>query len=624
MTDTLFPTDTSLVTPEDGDLLLVADNSNSNNPAEVSVAWLSTKIRGDIVAGDIPDISASYQVVLSEGAFANWDKTKLDAIEAGADVTDATNVAAAGALMDSEVTNLAQVKAFDSADYATAAQGALADSALQSADIWSSVQAYDNHLDDLAGLVPGVEGNMITSDWLGGYQISTASAVRSYLNVENGADVTDTANVTAAGALMDSEVTNLAQVKAFNSADYATAAQGSTADSALQDVVDDTTPQLWGNLDVNGNKIVSTANWNIDIEPNGTGNVLLGNFVFDADQTVGAGQDNYVLTYDNSAGTIGLEAATWGWGGWDVSKVGTPVDNQVGVWTWDGTIEGTTGLTFASDVLSVGAGTTGDIQLWDYATIQSKLNPDTEQSCTLTSTQSVDAQLGASGYFNIYDSGGTAIFAISEADATPYFTGWQLDIQNTAGTFSGILDMDNITTSSKTFTFPNNSGTVALTSDITGTNSGTNTGDQTSIVGITGTKSQFDTAVTDDNFAYLGTAQTFTEAQVFTTTRNTAGLLTNDQTGTTYTLVLTDAGKIVTLSNASAITLTIPTNASVAFPTGAIINLEQLGAGQVTVGGAGVTINSKDGNKKLSGQYSGAYLRKTATDTWLLVGDLTA
>ena len=51
--------------------------------------------------------------------------------------------------------------------------------------------------------------------------------------IESGADVTDTANVTAAGALMDSEVTNLAQVKAFNSADYATAAQGTTADAAL-------------------------------------------------------------------------------------------------------------------------------------------------------------------------------------------------------------------------------------------------------------------------------------------------------------------------------------------------------------------------------------------------------
>ena len=62
------------------------------------------------------------------------DGTKLDTIETNADVTDTTNVTAAGALMDSEVTNLAQVKAFDSADYATAAQGTLADSAVQPND----------------------------------------------------------------------------------------------------------------------------------------------------------------------------------------------------------------------------------------------------------------------------------------------------------------------------------------------------------------------------------------------------------------------------------------------------------------------------------------------------------
>lgn len=75
---------------------------------------------------------SSYQLQPSEGAFVDGDKTKLDGIEASADVTDTANVTAAGALMDSEVTNLAQVKAFDSADYATAAQGTLADSALQS------------------------------------------------------------------------------------------------------------------------------------------------------------------------------------------------------------------------------------------------------------------------------------------------------------------------------------------------------------------------------------------------------------------------------------------------------------------------------------------------------------
>ena len=61
----------------------------------------------------------------------------------------------------------------------------------------------------------------------------TKSSLLTALNVEDGADVTDTSNVTSAGALMDSEVTNLSQVKAFDSTDYATAAQGTTADNAV-------------------------------------------------------------------------------------------------------------------------------------------------------------------------------------------------------------------------------------------------------------------------------------------------------------------------------------------------------------------------------------------------------
>tara|TARA_R100001509_G_scaffold119011_1_gene73376 strand:- start:3737 stop:6043 length:2307 start_codon:yes stop_codon:yes gene_type:complete len=68
-----------------------------------------------------------------DGRDVATDGTKLDGIEASADVTDTTNVTAAGALMDSEVTNLAQVKAFDSSDYATAAQGTTADAALPKA-----------------------------------------------------------------------------------------------------------------------------------------------------------------------------------------------------------------------------------------------------------------------------------------------------------------------------------------------------------------------------------------------------------------------------------------------------------------------------------------------------------
>ena len=78
-------------------------------------------------------IGISAATTSAAGSMSAADKTKLDGIEANADVTDATNVTAAGALMDSEVTNLAQVKAFDSADYATAAQGTTADNALPKA-----------------------------------------------------------------------------------------------------------------------------------------------------------------------------------------------------------------------------------------------------------------------------------------------------------------------------------------------------------------------------------------------------------------------------------------------------------------------------------------------------------
>ena len=89
------------------------------------------------------EIKTAYESNADTNAFTDAEQTKLSGIEALADVTDVDNVTAAGALMDSEVTNLAAVKSFDPADYATAAQGTLADSALQSSDIGSTVQGYD-------------------------------------------------------------------------------------------------------------------------------------------------------------------------------------------------------------------------------------------------------------------------------------------------------------------------------------------------------------------------------------------------------------------------------------------------------------------------------------------------
>lgn len=104
-----------------------------------------------------------------------------------------------------------------------------------------------------------------------------------------------------------------------------------------------------------------------------------------------------------------------------------------------------------------------------------------------------------------------------------------------------------------------------------------------------------------------------------------AYLPTNAQTGTTYTLALTDVAYIVEMNNASANTVTVPPNSSVAFPVGSQLVILQTGSGQTTIAaGSGVTINSSGSKLKLTGQWSAATLIKRATNTWVLVGDITA
>jgi len=112
-----------------------------------------------------------------------------------------------------------------------------------------------------------------------------------------------------------------------------------------------------------------------------------------------------------------------------------------------------------------------------------------------------------------------------------------------------------------------------------------------------------------------GTAPTF-QARL-----NTIAL--NAQTGTTYTFVIGDAGKMVTLTNGSAIALTVPPNSSVAFEVGTQIIIYQGGAGTVTVGpGSGVTVNSAGSLLDLNGQYAQATLTKIGTDVWVASGNL--
>lgn len=99
---------------------------------------------------------------------------------------------------------------------------------------------------------------------------------------------------------------------------------------------------------------------------------------------------------------------------------------------------------------------------------------------------------------------------------------------------------------------------------------------------------------------------------------------TNQQTAS-YTLVLSDASKLIEMNVASGNTVTVPPNSSVAFPVGTKIDIIQTGAGETSfVAGSGVTLNSDSGKLKINAQWAAASLVKRGTDTWVLIGALKA
>lgn len=120
---------------------------------------------------------------------------------------------------------------------------------------------------------------------------------------------------------------------------------------------------------------------------------------------------------------------------------------------------------------------------------------------------------------------------------------------------------------------------------------------------------------------------TFTPGDVFTAANAsilaTAVVAINAQTGTTYTAVAGDVGKLVTLSNAAAIALTIPPSV---FAVGDQINIMQGtgGSGVVTISGASVTLNSQGAKLKTNGQFSVATILCTAANVFLVFGNLVA
>ena len=196
-------------------------------------------------------------------------------------------------------------------------------------------------------------------------------------------------------------------------------------------------------------------------------------------------------------------------------------------------------------------------------------------------------------------------------------------VQHTAGaTVKHVLTSDDLNAFKASISPVTNVG-------FAGSTSGSTTVQASAVAGTTTLTlpAATDTLVGKDTTDTL-TNKTLTSPILNTPTINDArqNLTLNAQTGTTYTLVITDNGRLVTLSNAAAITLTVPLNATVAYATGAIINVQQIGAGQVTIQGAsGVTITSTGTTAttpKTRAQYSAASIIKTGTDSWTVIGDI--
>jgi hypothetical protein len=183
------------------------------------------------LAGSFTALSATGNITVGgtvDGRDLVTDGTKLDGVEALADVTDAVNVTAAGALMDSELTNIAAIKALN--------QGVATSNTPTFAGIITSgnVDGRDVSVDGakLDGVEAGADVtdtvNVTAAGALMDSELASVTAVKATTGtflvadenkldgIEALADVTDTANVTAAGALMDSELTSIASVKALN------------------------------------------------------------------------------------------------------------------------------------------------------------------------------------------------------------------------------------------------------------------------------------------------------------------------------------------------------------------------------------------------------------------------